>query len=186
MDGSPPGSSVCGTVQARILEQAAISFSWIFPTQGLNLCLLDLLYWQVDSLPLSHQGRAVNDGPSANIRPLDSSPRGKRTLRGSGRVAGLVLRASCCCVQDISLCVIPKNKKCTSSLLEPAAGPPDSSICLCSWTRPKSCFTGRVSCKESQVIACEDAHLVVSFHENTRLSLWSCDPRASSDPGCKL
>ena len=28
----------------------------IFPTQGLNLCLLCLQYWQVDSLPLSHQG----------------------------------------------------------------------------------------------------------------------------------
>ena len=28
----------------------------IFPTQGWNLCLLQLLHWQVDSLPLSHQG----------------------------------------------------------------------------------------------------------------------------------
>ena len=28
----------------------------IFLTQGLNLCLLGLLHWQVDSLPLSHQG----------------------------------------------------------------------------------------------------------------------------------
>ena len=26
----------------------------IFPTQGLNLCLLCLLHWQADSLPLSH------------------------------------------------------------------------------------------------------------------------------------
>ena len=28
----------------------------IFPTQGLNLCLLSCLHWQADSLPLSHQG----------------------------------------------------------------------------------------------------------------------------------
>jgi len=28
----------------------------IFPTQGSNLCLLGLLHWQVDSLPLSHLG----------------------------------------------------------------------------------------------------------------------------------
>ena len=29
----------------------------IFPTQGSNPCLLCLLYWQADSLPLSHLGR---------------------------------------------------------------------------------------------------------------------------------
>ena len=28
----------------------------IFPTQGLNPHLLHLLYWQADSLPLSHPG----------------------------------------------------------------------------------------------------------------------------------
>ena len=41
--------------QARILEWVAISFSrgWIFLTQGSNP---HLLYWQVDSLPLTHQG----------------------------------------------------------------------------------------------------------------------------------
>ena len=27
----------------------------IFPTQGLNVCLLHLLHWQVDSLPLNQQ-----------------------------------------------------------------------------------------------------------------------------------
>ena len=31
----------------------------IFPTQGLNLCLLHFLYWQVDSLPLHHLGRPL-------------------------------------------------------------------------------------------------------------------------------
>ena len=37
MDYSPPGSSVHGILQARMLEWVAISFSMgIFPTQGLN------------------------------------------------------------------------------------------------------------------------------------------------------
>ena len=31
----------------------------IFPTQGLNLCPLRLLYWQVGSLPLCHPGSPV-------------------------------------------------------------------------------------------------------------------------------
>ena len=54
MDCSPPGSSVHGIFQARILERVAISCSrGIFPTQGSNphLCLL---CWQTDSLPLSY------------------------------------------------------------------------------------------------------------------------------------
>ena len=54
---TPPGSSVHGIYQARIREWFAIFFSrGIFPTQGLNLCLL---HWQADSLPLSHQGNAT-------------------------------------------------------------------------------------------------------------------------------
>ena len=54
MDYSPPGSSFRGILQARILEWVAIPFSrGIFPTQGLNPCLL---HWQADSLPLSYQG----------------------------------------------------------------------------------------------------------------------------------
>ena len=53
MDCGPPGSSVHGIHQARILEWVAISFSRVFPTQGLNLGLLhcrQILYY------LSHQG----------------------------------------------------------------------------------------------------------------------------------
>ena len=41
VDCSPPGSSVHGILQARILEWVAISFSrGIFPTQGSNPGLL--------------------------------------------------------------------------------------------------------------------------------------------------
>ena len=32
----------------------------IFPTQGSNTCLLCLLHWQVDSLPLSHLGSPLS------------------------------------------------------------------------------------------------------------------------------
>ena len=54
MDYSPPGSSVRGILQARILEWVAIPFSrGVFLTQGLNPGLLHsrrILYH------LSHQG----------------------------------------------------------------------------------------------------------------------------------
>ena len=57
MDCNPPGSSVHGILQARILEWVAISFCrGIFPAQGLNLSLLDLLHWQKDALSPRHQG----------------------------------------------------------------------------------------------------------------------------------
>ena len=37
-----------------ISTKTTISIQGIFPTQGSNPSLLRLLYWQVDSLPLSH------------------------------------------------------------------------------------------------------------------------------------
>ena len=50
---SPPGSSVHRISQATILEWVAIFLlQGIFPTQGLNPCLL---HWQADSLPLSQE-----------------------------------------------------------------------------------------------------------------------------------
>ena len=73
VDYSPPGSSVHGILQARILGWVAISFSisgvgfhfllqGIFPTGGLNPSLLCLLHWQADSLSLYHLG-----SPSATV-----------------------------------------------------------------------------------------------------------------------
>ena len=53
-DRSPPGSSVHGILQARILEWIAIPS--IFLTPGSNLRLLCLLYWQAGSFSLSHLG----------------------------------------------------------------------------------------------------------------------------------
>ena len=54
-DCNPPGSSVHGILQARILEWAChCPLQGIFPTQGLNL---GLLYWQVDSSPSKPPGK---------------------------------------------------------------------------------------------------------------------------------
>ena len=58
MDCSPPGSSVHGISQARILEQVDHALlQGIFPTQGLNTRLLCLLHWQTGSLPLAPPGK---------------------------------------------------------------------------------------------------------------------------------
>ena len=54
MDGSPPGSSVHGILQARILEWVAISFSR--GSSQLRDQTHSLLPWMADSLPLSYQG----------------------------------------------------------------------------------------------------------------------------------
>ena len=57
MDCSPPGSSVHGILQARILEWGAIPFQGIFLTQGLNPGLLphrQILYH------LSHKGSSYD------------------------------------------------------------------------------------------------------------------------------
>ena len=48
---NPPGSSVHGISQARILEQVAISYSRGSSQPRDGMCLL---HWQADSLPLHH------------------------------------------------------------------------------------------------------------------------------------
>ena len=58
MDCSPPSSSVHGIFPGKNTEVGChFLLQGIFPTQGLNLHLLNLLHWKVDSLPLSHLGR---------------------------------------------------------------------------------------------------------------------------------
>ena len=57
-DCSLPGSSVNWVLQARILEWVAMPYSrGVFPNQGSNLCLLNLLYWQACSLSLLLHGK---------------------------------------------------------------------------------------------------------------------------------
>ena len=47
-----------GILQASILEWVAMPYSrGIFPNQGSNLCLLNLLYWQACSLSLLPHGK---------------------------------------------------------------------------------------------------------------------------------
>ena len=59
MDCSPPGSSVHGILQARILEHVAMPSSrGSFPTQGSKQLLLHL--WQAGSLPLAQPGKPDN------------------------------------------------------------------------------------------------------------------------------
>ena len=60
MDCGPPGPSVYGILQARNTGMDChFLLQGIFQTQGLNLCLLWLLHWQVDSLPLVPPGKQL-------------------------------------------------------------------------------------------------------------------------------
>ena len=63
----PPSSSVHGISQARILGWVAILLQEIFRTQESNPCLL---YWQVDSVPLSHQGSPLESLKALNNQAL--------------------------------------------------------------------------------------------------------------------
>ena len=61
MDCSPPGSSVHGDSPGKNTEVGCHSLhQGIFPTQGSNLCLLCLLNWQADSLPLVPPGKSIH------------------------------------------------------------------------------------------------------------------------------
>ena len=61
MNYSPPGSSVHGILQERILWWVAMPSSrGIFPIQRSNPCLLCLLHWQADSLPVVPPGNSRN------------------------------------------------------------------------------------------------------------------------------
>ena len=89
MDCSPPGPSVHGIFQARILEQVTISFSrGIFLTLGSNPSLQCLLHWQEGSLPLVSPGKPNLHAAAATAAakslqscltlcdPIDGSPPG--------------------------------------------------------------------------------------------------------------
>ena len=86
MECSLWGSSVHGIFQARILEWVAIFYSkGISLTQGSNPCLLCLLHWQVDSLPLRHLGNQENQASrkfnvlKARYSPCSAAPKTSRT-----------------------------------------------------------------------------------------------------------
>ena len=72
MDSSPPGSSVHGNSQARILECVAISFSGNLPDQGIKPASSA---WRVDSLPLSHLG-----SPEMQLHSLECHTAAQHTV----------------------------------------------------------------------------------------------------------
>ena len=59
MDCSPPGSSVHGILQARILEWVAMPFSRDLPNPGIEPVSLVCPALQADSLPLVPSGRPL-------------------------------------------------------------------------------------------------------------------------------
>ena len=56
MDCSPPGSSLHGIFQAKMLKQIAIFYPRVLPDTGIETVSLASLHWWVDSLPLHHLG----------------------------------------------------------------------------------------------------------------------------------
>ena len=67
MDRSPPGASVHGILQARILEGLSSPSQGVFPTQGWNPCLLHLLHWQAGSLPLAPPVKPKKPGVDCRV-----------------------------------------------------------------------------------------------------------------------
>ena len=61
MDSSPPGSSVHGFPQGRLLGWVAIFFSRNLSYTGVESSYLGLLHWQADSLLMSHRGNPQID-----------------------------------------------------------------------------------------------------------------------------
>ena len=59
VDCSPPGSPVLWIFHVRILEWIASSSPGDLPSLGIEEHLLQLLHWQVDSLPLHHLGSPI-------------------------------------------------------------------------------------------------------------------------------
>ena len=101
MDCSPPGSSVLGISQARMLEWVAMpsSIQGLFPTQGSNLHLLCLLPWQLCSLPLPHLGSPFFEAGCWTIgqRELSLRKLGENLRLGDGRPRSGVMYTSFPC-----------------------------------------------------------------------------------------
>ena len=69
MDCSPPGSSVHGIFQARILEWVAISSSMGSSRPRAPTRLLNILLWQAGDLPLSHQKALAQLHATSHLSP---------------------------------------------------------------------------------------------------------------------
>ena len=91
-DCSPPGSSVHGISQARILE-CALRFllQGIFPTQGSKLCLL---HWQVDSLLLSHQTASKHPFGGISVLKIPKGRGGVFSVSSPSQLRGILFTRS--------------------------------------------------------------------------------------------
>ena len=69
MDCSPPGSSVHGILQARILEWVAISSSMGSSRPRSPTRLLNILHWQAGNLPLSPQEALAQLHATSHLSP---------------------------------------------------------------------------------------------------------------------
>ena len=78
VDCSPPGASVHGILQARILEWVAISISRASPDPGITSASSCLQRWQVGSIPLAPHGKprplilkqaSLNAAPQTSTTP---------------------------------------------------------------------------------------------------------------------
>ena len=110
MDCSPPGSSVHGISQARILEWVAFPSPGDLTSQGLNLHLLN---WQADCLPLSHQGSTLGKTYwRAYIKWVEqknvySKKKKKKKDEDTGPAQGSTPGADK--ASEICLCELPRN-----------------------------------------------------------------------------
>ena len=75
MDCSPPGSSVHGISQARMLEWVAIPFSRGFPDPGLGHVSVA---WQADPLALSHLENPNRSSGESKAREWRSAPQSSK------------------------------------------------------------------------------------------------------------
>ena len=72
MDSSLPGFSVHGISRQEYWSRLPCPPPGDFPDPGINLHLLDLRHWQVDSLPLAPPGKP--DTPNWKLNNQGSSP----------------------------------------------------------------------------------------------------------------
>ena len=82
MDYNPPGSSVHGLLQARNIAVGCHALlQVIFPTQGSNPCLLQLLLWQAGSLSLVPPGKITtcHTGPHRGLTQDKVNKQGQGT-----------------------------------------------------------------------------------------------------------
>ena len=95
---SLPGSSVCGISQARILQWLAISSSRGSSRSRDQTCLLRLLHWQANSLPLSHLGSPEkgNDKYLIYSETAKGGRNGKGEEKKEGRKMAVALISETC------------------------------------------------------------------------------------------